>query len=54
MLVLSSWEKKDSDYELVAITCVDGNTLEKNVEENVLKTLTIANASHVITFFFAV
>lgn len=47
LLALSAWHNKDSNFEIVAITCVNGNTVEANVEENILKTLTIANASNV-------
>lgn len=47
LLVLSAWARKDSNFEVVAITCVNGNTNEANVEENILKTITIANASDV-------
>lgn len=50
LLALSAWANKDSDYEVVAITCVHGNTDEKNVEENILKTITVANVSGVIIF----
>lgn len=42
---------KISNYELLGITCTYGNTDEKNVEQNVLKTLTVANFSHVNKFF---
>lgn len=51
LLALSAWANRDSDFEVVAITCVNGNTDEKQVQENVLKTITIANASNVYTFF---
>ncbi|XP_057318972.1 uncharacterized protein LOC130663643 [Microplitis mediator] len=45
LLVLSAG--KISNYELVGITCTYGNTEEENVEQNVLKTLTVANSSHI-------
>lgn len=48
LLLLSAWAKKDSNYEVVAITCVNGNTVETIAEMNVLKAITIANASNVI------
>lgn len=48
LLVLSAWANKDSKFEVVALTCVNGNTGEANVEHNTLKTLTIANVSNVI------
>ncbi|XP_063980076.1 uncharacterized protein LOC135164032 isoform X2 [Diachasmimorpha longicaudata] len=47
LLALSAWESNDSNFEVIGITCVYGNTYEKNVEINVLKTLTIANASKI-------
>lgn len=53
LLALSAWAHHDSDFEVIAITCVNGNTAEINVEENVLKTITIANASNVTTILFS-
>ncbi|KAK0097792.1 hypothetical protein PV326_013734 [Microctonus aethiopoides] len=47
LLVLSAWIHDDSNFELIAITCTYGNTVEENVQQNVLKTLTIANATHI-------
>lgn len=54
LLAISAWEKNDSDFEVVAITCVNGNTVIKNVEKNVLKTITIGNATQVNNFTFFV
>lgn len=51
LLALSAWANNDSDHEIVAITCVNGNVDQKTVQKNVLKTLTIANASDVIIIF---
>ncbi|XP_015123005.1 probable uridine nucleosidase 1 [Diachasma alloeum] len=47
LLVLSVWAANDSNFEVVGITCTYGNTVEKNVEMNVLQTLTIANMSQI-------
>ncbi|KAG4078372.1 hypothetical protein HA402_013082 [Bradysia odoriphaga] len=47
LLALSAWANKDSEFEVVALTCVNGNTNESNVEHNVLKTLTVANVSNI-------
>ncbi|XP_063980080.1 uncharacterized protein LOC135164033 isoform X2 [Diachasmimorpha longicaudata] len=47
LLVLSAWAANDSNFEVVGITCTYGNTLETNVEMNVLQTLTIANMSQI-------
>lgn len=44
-------ETKTHDIEILAITVTYGNTYLKNVEQNVLKTLTIANRSDVSTYF---
>lgn len=35
------------EIELIAITCTHGNTKEKNVEQNVLKILTVAKRDDV-------
>lgn len=40
------------ELEVVAVTCAFGNTNERNVEINVLKTLAIANRSDVCSHFF--
>ncbi len=47
LLILSSWANKDSKFEVVAITCVNGNTDEPTAELNILKTVTVAKASNV-------
>lgn len=41
------YEVKTHDIEIIAITATYGNTYLKNVEENVLKILTVANRSDV-------
>lgn len=51
LLALSAWNNNDSNFEVVAITCVNGNTDEKTAEENVLKTITIGNTSNVTIIF---
>lgn len=47
LLLTSSATYNDSYFNIVAITCVYGNSDLRNVEQNVLKTLTIANATKV-------
>lgn len=47
LLTLSAFAQEVSDYEVVGITCVYGNTYENNVKINILKTLTVANSTHV-------
>lgn len=47
LLLLRAEHHKVIENKVVAITCVHGNTDEKNVELNVLKTLTIANRTDV-------
>ncbi|XP_015123116.1 inosine-uridine preferring nucleoside hydrolase [Diachasma alloeum] len=47
LLALSAWKSNHSNFEVIGITCVYGNTYEKNVETNVLKTLTVANAAEI-------
>ncbi|XP_008547463.1 uncharacterized protein LOC103571186 isoform X2 [Microplitis demolitor] len=47
LLILSAWASNDTSYDVIGITCVYGNTYEENVEQNVLKTLTVANLSHI-------
>ncbi|XP_044007490.1 probable uridine nucleosidase 2 isoform X2 [Aphidius gifuensis] len=47
LLVLSAYANNDTDFDLVGITCTYGNTYLTNVENNVLKILTIANASKI-------
>ncbi|XP_057318968.1 uncharacterized protein LOC130663639 isoform X2 [Microplitis mediator] len=47
LLILSAWANNDTSYDVIGITCVYGNTDEENVEQNVLKTLTVANISHI-------
>ncbi|XP_074109782.1 uncharacterized protein LOC141534361 isoform X2 [Cotesia typhae] len=42
LLILSACANNDTNYEVIGITCVYGNTYEENVEQNVLKTLTLA------------
>lgn len=42
---------KNVGFEVIAITCTYGNTLVTNVEQNVLKILTIANRSDVSIFY---
>ncbi|CAD6207140.1 GSCOCG00010132001-RA-CDS [Cotesia congregata] len=44
LLILSACANNDTNYEVVGITCVYGNTYEENVEQNVLKTLTLAKS----------
>lgn len=46
MLALE-YEAKTREIEIIAITCTYGNTFLKNVEQNVLKTLTVANRNDV-------
>ncbi|XP_034943058.1 probable uridine nucleosidase 1 isoform X2 [Chelonus insularis] len=46
-LLLSALAKNNSNSEIVAITCVYGNTEEQNVEKNVLRILSTVNASHI-------
>lgn len=50
LLLLSAYANNDIDYDIIGITCTYGNTNIKNVENNVLKTLTIANISNVNFF----
>lgn len=50
LLTLQAEAAGDLDGKVIAITCGFGNTLLKNVEINVLKTLTIANRSDVRIF----
>lgn len=44
------YEAKTNDIEILAITATYGNTYLKNVEQNILKILTIANRSDVSTY----
>lgn len=47
LLTLFAREKFDSNFEVVAITVVNGNVDQKTAQTNILKTLTIANAPNV-------
>jgi len=47
LLLTANVKYNDSYFDVVAITCVYGNTELSNVEQNVLKTLTIANETKV-------
>lgn len=40
-------ESRDKNIKIVAITCTYGNTNESNVENNVLKILTVTNRADV-------
>lgn len=51
LLLFGAWDNNDTNYEVIAITCVNGNTGEDNVRQNVLRTLTVANKPNVITHF---
>jgi len=48
LLLTASTNYNDSYFNVVAITCVYGNSELRNVEQNVLKTLSIANETKVI------
>lgn len=39
--------RAESDFQIVAVTCVFGNTEQENVEKNVLKILTVAERTDV-------
>lgn len=47
LLLTANVKYSDPYFDVVAITCVYGNTELSNVEQNVLKTLTIANETKV-------
>ncbi|KAJ6636290.1 putative uridine nucleosidase 1 [Pseudolycoriella hygida] len=47
LLALSAWKHEDSVFKVIAITCVNGNTIEPNVEANVLKMLSVANVTNI-------
>lgn len=50
ILLALAYEKSSSeDFKVLAITCTYGNTYLKNVENNVLKILEIADRSDVST-----
>lgn len=48
LLILSMSARNYTNYEVVGITCVYGNTFEELAEKNVLKILTVANLPDVI------
>jgi len=47
LLLTANAHYNDSYFNVVAITCVYGNSELSNVEQNVLKTLSIANETKV-------
>ncbi|XP_066593484.1 pyrimidine-specific ribonucleoside hydrolase RihA-like isoform X2 [Prorops nasuta] len=47
LLALQYEARLQNGFKVVAITCTYGNTYEHNVEQNVLKTLTMANRSDI-------
>lgn len=47
LLALSAYNNNDSDFEILAITCVNGNVDQRTAQTNVLKTLTVASESNV-------
>jgi len=47
LLLTASSNKNESYFDIVAITCVYGNSKLSNVEQNVLKILSVANETKV-------
>jgi len=47
LLLLAANANNESCFDIVAITCVYGNSDLSNVEQNILKTLSVANETKV-------